>query len=58
MVPFESILKVLQINSCVADLSVFDRISMEIGWQYGFTPVFLKVRTVSRKYGNRDGNCD
>ena len=27
--------------------SVFDLISTEIGWQYGCTPIFLKIRTQS-----------
>ena len=30
-----------------AYLSIFARISMEIGWQYRSTPVFLKIRTLS-----------
>ena len=38
--------------------SVFDRISTEIGRQYGCTTVFLKIWTqeFSRKYRNRDVN--
>ena len=46
-------------NYLSADLPTrpyFNRISTEIGRQYRCTGVFLKMQTVSKKYGNCDVN--